>query len=255
MTTSPAGDRPRIRRPHRWLSLAEPVRAPQELAAFYAAFPFLALGRRGDGHPVLVLPGMLAGDASTRPLRRVIAARGLQAVPWRMGRNLGPSPEVLAAIPRRIGELHRESGRTVSLVGWSLGGVLAREFARRCPQHVRDVITLGSPLRLQPAGRAHATGAGQVYQALRPLHDPDFAGRAREAGRVPCPSTSIYSRSDGVVPWQASIDDVDDRHENVEVVASHCGLGVSPVAVAVVLDRLTQPEGAWRPYRPSVDSA
>ena len=239
-----------VRRQGRALWLAEFASAPQELAAFAAAFPALAAGRRGDGHSVLVLPGLLAGDASTAPLRAIIDARGLRAVQWGLGPNVGPTAEILTAVPLRIEELHERSGQTVSLVGWSLGGILARAFARRCPEHVRDVVTLGSPFRLRPGDRVGLTGVGEIYRALRPLHDPIGADLAREAARggLPCPSTSIYSRSDGVVPWRACLDTADARHENVEVGASHLGLGVNPLAVSVVWDRLVQREGEWRPY-------
>jgi hypothetical protein len=241
-----------IRRPSGTLFLSEWIRAPQELVAFYATFALLAAGRRGDGHPVFVLPGMLADDASTEPLRAIIGARRLTAVSWDMGPNVGPSRRIMTAIPRRIAQLHEQYGQTVSLVGWSLGGMLAREFARRCPEHVRDVVTLGSPLRLRASDPPDLTNVGAIYQALRPLHDPRFMDPPRETAhpQVPCPSTSIYSRSDGVVPWRACVDDADATHENVEVAVSHCGLGVSPLSVSVVLDRLVQREGEWRPYAP-----
>ena len=250
MSTSEIIDGQRIERPSRALFMSEWIRAPHELAAFYLAYPLLAMGPRGDGHPVLVLPGMLADDATTEPLRRIIAARGLRAFPWQLGPNVGPAREIMTAIPRRIAQLHERSGQTVSLVGWSLGGVLAREFARQCPEHVRDVVTLGSPLRLRASDPPDLTTVGRIYQALRPLHDPRFVDAPRETAhpQLPCPSTSIYSRSDGVVPWRACVDDADATHENVEVVASHCGLGVNPAPVTVVLDRLVQPGGEWRPY-------
>jgi hypothetical protein len=239
-----------VQRPNRVLWLAEAIRAPRELAAFWATFPVLALGPRGDGHPVLVLPGLLADDESTAPLRAIIAARGLRAVPWEMGPNVGPSAQILTAVPGRIEQLHERSGQTVSLVGWSLGGMLAREFARRCPEHVRDVVTLGSPFRLRAGDRPDLTYAGGVYRALRPLRDASLEDLPRELARagVPCPSTSIYSRTDGVVPWRACLEAVGPTHENVEVPASHSGLGFNPLAVAVVLDRLVQPEGEWGPY-------
>lgn len=244
-------DETRVRRPSRALWWAELARAPQELAAFWAAYPLLALGRRGDGHPVLVLPGLLADDASTAPLRSAAEARGLAAFGWGMGPNLGPTPELLREVPRRVARLHERYGQPVSLVGWSLGGILARELARQTPEHVRDVVTLGSPFRLRVSDPPElSNGAGGVYHALRPLHDPSLDDLPAESlrGPLPCPATSIYSRSDGVVPWRACLDEVDATHENVEVPASHCGLGVNPLAVAVVLDRLTQPAEEWRPY-------
>ena len=137
-----------------WLEL----RAIPELAAFFSMFPVLRLAPAGDGHPVLVLPGLGASDASTRPLRAFLRDRGYRAHGWKLGRNLGPRPGAEAGMQARLAELHARYGRPVSLFGWSRGGVFARELARRARAQVRSVITLGSPFAGEPrASNACAT--------------------------------------------------------------------------------------------------
>ena len=130
------------------------LRAFWELSAFFASYPLLRMAPRGDGHAVLVLPGLAANDTSTRPLRRFLNDQGWDANGWELGHNHGPRPGAEEKMQNRLATLFRDTGRKVSLVGWSLGGVFAREMARREPDHVRCVITLGSPL---PARRARAT--------------------------------------------------------------------------------------------------
>src|SRR6516165_3206796 len=136
----------RIARPNPRLLPLE-GRALFELAALLPAYPFLRRAPRGDGHPVLVLPGFMAGDFSTRALRRFLRDKGYMAHGWKLGRNRGPNAEVTAAMVARVQNLHARRGRTVSLIGWSLGGIYARELARAMPELVRQVITLASPFR------------------------------------------------------------------------------------------------------------
>jgi pimeloyl-ACP methyl ester carboxylesterase len=134
----------------------------------------------------------------------------------------------------------------VSLVGWSLGGVFARALARSCPQHVRQVVTLASPLRDFDAnnlGRFFPRGP----RARRAL--PEVLRRAAEPLSVP--TTALVSRSDGIVAWQSCLEDTGPERETIEVQSSHCGMGHHPAALLVVADRLAQPEGAWSPYRPA----
>ncbi len=220
------------------------VRAFWELGAFLTMYPMLRLGPRGDGHPVLVLPGLGAGDSSTRALRSLLVDRGYSAHGWGLGPNHGPRPGVEDAADRRLAELADQHGRKVSLIGWSLGGILAREMARRAPQHVRAVITLGSPF----AGAPKASNAWRLYERLsgRSVEDPEFRARMREA--PPVPSTAIFSRTDGIVAWQGCLEPQGPRTENIEVEGSHCGLGHNPVVLHAITDRLAQPEGQWRPF-------
>ena len=220
------------------------LRAPLEFAASVAAAPWLAIAPRGDGHPVIVYPGFLGSDLSTRPMRRLLRWLGHDAHGWDLGRNLTPSAQVLERAQQRVEEMHAKQGRRVSLVGWSLGGLYARELAKRAPQAVRIVVTLGSPF----TGPAQASNAHGLYERLnrgRPRADV-----SRESLRVapPVPTTSIYSRSDGIVAWQCSIEDSGAQLENIEVEASHTGLGVNPTALYALADRLAQPEGQWRPF-------
>src|ERR671927_1611044 len=148
-----------LRPPFRTLMFLE-GRAIHEMGAFIGALPLLSLAPTGDGHPVLVLPGLVASDTSTRPLRAFLKSRGYAVSGWRQGRNLGLRPGVQHAMVDLVHELNDTHGRKVSLVGWSLGGLYARQLAKLMPDRVRSVITLGSPF----AGNPKSTNAWQVYE-------------------------------------------------------------------------------------------
>jgi len=247
-TTGPSG-------PSAGLFLTEPIRGLVDLAALLLAAPWLATAPRGDGHGVLVLPGLLASDTSTLPLRGYLGWLGYDVRGWDLGSNRGPTEAVLAGLPRALLAQARRTGRPVSLVGWSLGGIYARELARRDAKHVRQVITLGSPFAMQdPRRQSRVNGS---YQRLSHLHAdegrlPTPEQRARPIG---VPSTSVYSRLDGIVSWQAcrepeSREPETSRHQNVEVRCSHIGFGVDPATLWLIADRLAVPPGQYRPFRP-----
>lgn len=236
-TTDPAAP------PSRELLLLE-ARAFAELAAFFWMLPLLRLAPAGDGHPVLVLPGLAASDVSTRPLRAFLADRGYRAHGWKLDRNLGPRPGVEAGMQARLAELHARYGRKVSVIGWSLGGVYARELARRTPDQVRSVITLGSPF----AGEPRASNAWQLYELASGRRADDWPERERMKEPPPVPATAIYSRSDGIVAWQGCLEREGPSSENIEVDGSHGGLGHNPAVVYAIADRLAQPEGRWQPF-------
>jgi pimeloyl-ACP methyl ester carboxylesterase len=225
-------------------------RAVLELGAFAASVPALQLTPKGDGHPVLVLPGLAASDESTRPLRWFLRTRNYHGHGWRLGRNTGPSDRVRSGLRDRVRAIADQHGRRISLVGWSLGGIYAREIARMAPDAVRQVITLGSPFRY-----LDSTTRSDVPLRDTP-GDPDHSGRLRrdvggDPGRaLGVPTTAIYTRSDGVVPWQLCVDRPGPQRENVEVWASHIGLGHNPAVLVVVADRLAQREGTWAPFTP-----
>jgi pimeloyl-ACP methyl ester carboxylesterase len=223
-----------------WLEL----RAIPELAAFFSMFPVLRLAPAGDGHPVLVLPGLGASDASTRPLRAFLRDRGYRAHGWKLGRNLGPRPGAEAGMQARLAELHARYGRPVSLIGWSLGGVFARELARRARAQVRSVITLGSPF----AGEPRASNAWRLYELASGRRADDWPGRERMKAAPPVPTTAIFSRSDGIVAWQGCLEREGPAAENIEVSGSHSGLGHNPLALYAIADRLAQPEGRWQRF-------
>ena len=228
------------------LRMALELRMPLEFAASVAALPFLMSGPRGDGHTVLVIPGLAASDVSTRPLRLYLRGLGYDSQKWNLGQNLGPRPGVLEGCKDLLDQLHRESGRKVSLIGWSLGGIYAREIAKLLPEHVRSVVTLGTPLTVDP----DATNAASLYRFLN--KDDEDNGKWDDLRTPPpVPTTSIYSRSDGIVAWQSSVQPCGPGAENIEVEASHIGLAVNPVALYAIADRLAQPEGQWKPFERS----
>jgi hypothetical protein len=217
-----------------------------ELNASLLLSPLLLRAPRGDGHPVLALPGFLASDLSMAPMRRYLSELGYDSYGWEMGRNVGGVSRMRAALRDRLAEIHDATRRKVSIVGWSLGGVYARHLALQAPELVRYVITLGSPF----ANDVTATNATRLYEALsgeRVTADPEL--RKVIAGDLPVPTTSIYSRADGIVNWRTCLLRPSDTAENIEVhLASHVGLGVNPAALWAVADRLAQSEGQFRQF-------
>ena len=236
------------RPPHPLLMLAE-GRVVAELAAFYAARRWLVRLPRGDGHPVLVLPGFLASDFTTAPLRHLLRDLGYQVHGWGLGRNVRVDLARVRAMEALLQRLHQEAGRKVSLIGWSLGGLFARELAKLHPGSVRQVITLGSPIR---DDRRH-TSVTRLFEWLNgkepePIRHGHFVGLDQPP---PVPCTTILSRSDGIVHWRGAVQPDGSPHcENVVVSGSHCGLPVNPAVIAVLADRLRQPEGTWHPFTP-----
>ncbi|MFD1611746.1 esterase/lipase family protein [Sphingomonas tabacisoli] len=225
-------------------------RALGELGALPWFAPLLLSAPRGDGHPVLVLPGFVTTDASTTLIRRYLELLGYTPFGWELGRNLGPK-----AIGRqgeklieRLDAIYEETGRKVSIIGWSLGGVMARQVARRRPDKVRQLISLGSPF----TGNPWATNVLGAYEALtgQRIDDADTQSQLKESSAPPpVPSTAIYTKADGIVAWQNCCEPADAATDNIEVYGSHCGLGVNASVLYAVADRLAQPEGEWAPFK------
>ena len=220
-----------------------------EVAAFMAASPYLRMIGRGDRHPVLVFPGFTADDRSTRPLRWFLRGQGYWVHGWGLGSNWGPVPRMQEAMEERLLDVHRRHSVKVSLIGWSLGGIYARELARRYPEAVRQVITLGSPFRFRPGDRSRASA---LYDRI---HGPDVVPPGMEVPEeerteLLVPATAIYSRTDGVVRWHRCLEAEGPLRESIEVRGSHSGLGFNPAVLIAVADRLHQREDRWRPFRP-----
>ncbi|NJR77209.1 esterase/lipase family protein [Sphingomonas corticis] len=244
-----AAPTPITRPPSPLLAFTELPRALSEFGLLIPSAPWLYSVPRGDGHPVLVLPGFTTTDASTTVLRRYLTRLGYDAHTWDLGRNLGPRAigregEKLAA---RLAAIHEATGRKVSLVGWSLGGVMARMVSRVQPDAVRQVISLGSPF----TGSPRSTNVWRAYELLTGQRIDDAATKEQlreSATPPPVPSTAIWSREDGIVAWQNCVEPFSENSDNIEVHGSHCGLGVNPAVLYAVADRLSLPEYGWRPF-------
>lgn len=222
-------------------------RAVLEHAATIAMWPLLTTAPRGDGHPVLVFPGLGAPDVSTVLLRRYLQGQGYAPHGWKLGLNFGPRKGVLDACLARIAALRARHGRKVSLIGWSLGGIYARELAKMAPDDVRLVITLGTPF----TGNLKASNARHFYELVSGDRIGASAMHWQLDAPPPVPTTSIYTRTDGVVAWQCCVQKEGPLTENIEVKASHVGLGVNGSVFYAIADRLAQPEGSWRPFQRS----
>ncbi|MEM9501366.1 MAG: alpha/beta fold hydrolase [Pseudomonadota bacterium] len=245
-------DAPMARPPNRLWTLSE-GRALLEFGAFYAALPMLkSTLQSGDGHAVITLPGFMASNSSTGPMRSLLTQLGYNALGWDSGRNVRVSEELIDRLEQQLQEANETSGKKVSLIGWSLGGVLARELAKLHPDRVRLVISLGSPIS---DDRNH-TNAARLFEFFNG-DEPDKIRGGQFKGldiAPPVPTTSILTKTDGVVHWRGSVQcptKTSGKHptENIEVYASHCGLGVNPSVMIAIADRLAQAEGKWKPFK------
>jgi len=230
--------------PLQWLPFE--ARVLGEIGALPWAAPLLARAPRGDGHPVLVLPGFLATDRSTAVLRRYLEHLGYDVQGWRLGRNLGGHRGTRGLVRERLDTLAQQSGRRVSLIGWSMGGVLARELARHAPASVRQVISLGSPLYGDPRRTTTAWYLHLAIHGRDSVNHDDYRG----VGAPPVPTTSVFDRRDGVVAWRTSVELPGPQVQNVRTYSSHLGMGVNPLVLYLIADRLAQPEDDWRPFVP-----
>ena len=221
------------------------ARAPWEYAALLAATPWLGRLPVGDGHPVIVFPGLGASDSTTGPLRSFLRDRGYTPYGWKLGFNFGPKGGVLQGCRDLLAQVHQRHGQKVSLIGWSLGGIYAREMAKEMPERSRCVITLGTPF----TGHPRATNAWRFYEMVsgQRVTDPELNALIRVPPEVP--TTSIYSKTDGVVAWQCSINPDEHAHtENIEVHASHVGMGMNPLALYAIADRLRADPARWQRF-------
>lgn len=239
--------------PNRFWTLTE-GRAMFELGAFFATRPLLGTLPKGDGHAVMTLPGFMASNSSTVPMRGLLTRLGYDAHGWDSGRNVRVDNALVRRLESQLARLHHASGRKVSLIGWSLGGVIARELAKLHPDKVRLVMSLGSPISND---RGH-TNARRLFEMLNgdqpePMQDGHFLDLDRAP---PVPTTSVLTKTDGIVHWRGSVqaEGTAGKHpsENILVHASHCGLGVNPSVMVAMADRLAQDEGAWKPFKPKL---
>lgn len=230
------------------MCLSEPPRSLADVASLVLTAPWLLRSPRGDGHPVLVLPGLLTSDAATLAMRAYLRFLGYNVHGWNLGINTGPTSAVVERLPVVLAELAYRYDRPVSVIGWSLGGIYARQLARDLPDSVRQVITLGSPFGLSNLGQ---TRAGALYSRMSGNHAvlPPVDGIEWERGHpLAVPATALYSKRDGVVPWQVCRDLASHRSESVAVHGSHMALTHNPGALWAVADRLAQGVDIWNPF-------
>lgn len=239
----------KVERPSVMMFLTEPGRAVLDLGKLWSMRHILEEAPPGDGHPVMVLPGFMTGDSATFILRKFIKKCGYKAVPWGLGRNLGQFEDP-AVIYEQLQRLNDQYGEKISLVGWSLGGVYAREVARNYPDNIRCVVTLGSPF----GGVTEDNNAAWLFELIHGKKVTDINSNFLKDLHLPppVPSTAIYTKSDGVVAWQHCRDEYMNGHsENIEIRGSHWGLGHNPAALICIADRLSQKEDKqWQKFDP-----
>ena len=217
------------------MTIAKESLTPFEFTRLFVSSPTLALQPRGSGEPVIVLPGLGASNSSTFLLRRYLSWLGYSVEGWELGRNSGNVQQLLPQVAEHVQEIYKDTGLKVNLVGWSLGGVLAREVARDNPAIVRQVITMGSPV----VGGPKYTVFGNLYRQRGVDVDAiEATVAARESNPIRVPVTSIYSKNDGIVGWQASIDRQSPQVDNIKVYATHLGLGISPDVFKILARKL-----------------
>lgn len=231
-----------------WLS-TEIGRAFTEYGLSFPFRTFSSKVKAGDGHPVLVLPGFMASDKSTKVLRKFIQNKGYNAIAWELGRNKG-EVEILDLLFLKLEEIYEEYGQKISIVGWSLGGVLARQLAKGKPDLIRQVITLGSPFRDISA----PNNASWVYNLIsggkRVVDlDPELLNDLPKP--APVPTTAVYSKEDGVVSWEVCVEEKETPiHQNIQVRGSHIGLGVNASVLKIIEDRLRYQVENWVAFKP-----
>ena len=232
------------------MTLFEAPRAVTEVSTLLPTHALLANLPPGDGHSVLTLPGFMASDGSMAILRKYLEQWNYDPQPWELGRNLGLSTarDLEKLLDDRLDQVYSASKRKVSLIGWSLGGLFARELARKNPKKVRLVMTLGSPM-----GNPKATNVGRLYEYMTGtrLHDENIQQRLEQIVKPisGVPVTSVYSKSDAVVAWQIAKAPRGKNVESIGISGSHFGMGFNPAVLYLIADRLRLPEGKWKPFQ------
>lgn len=232
-----------------WPSREAPVSAAtlaREMAAvaqvLLAPPPFPEGAGRGGGQPVIVIPGFLSPDVTTARLREFLMRQDFIAHPWTCGLNIGPMPRVIGEVERQLRETADAAGKPVCLVGVSLGGTIAREVAKSCPDAVARVITLVSPIHLPVV-----TPLAPLAEAASLMWDMEELDALRAiAEPPPVPLTAVFSRDDGVIDWRAAVPAPSETVEVVEVSGPHMTVCSNPQVQRIVADRLAEcpPGGA-----------
>lgn len=208
----------------------------------------------GDGHPVLLIPGFTASDASMKQLQKFLNNAGYAASSWGLGRNKGLHKDYLERLKDKVAGMAEEFGGQVSVIGWSGGGMYARGLSHEIPDMIRQVITMGSPFKLTEDTLDHLPEAiYKFHDRLSPREElTDELDASAWGASPPVPSTSLFSKRDGLAPWAFCLDHRDEQSENVQVAGSHAGMTFNPLMYYVIADRLAQPADNWRHFEPQV---
>jgi Alpha/beta hydrolase family len=236
-----------VNRPSIILLGTEPLRAAIEFVSHKMNRPEVT--SIGDGHPVVIFPGLGTDGSAVAPLRAHCEALGYTAFDWGQGFNTGPRGDVdqwLSELASNVSLSLQPFEQRATLIGWSLGGLYAREVGKILKDQVQQVITIATPFN----ATSDVTNVGWLYRLLggnSATFEPALSKRLKEAPSVP--TTSIYSRSDGVVAWETCIHDKTSKHvQDIEIESSHIGMGWNNATLQIIADRLAQKRGAWRPY-------
>lgn len=239
----------KVKRPSFFWLMTEAGRAVAEWGMSVPYRKFIANEACGDGHPVLVIPGFLASDSSTTILRNFLDDIGYVSYGWELGRNYGKEETLyhLSEYFQKIKATHRSR---VTVIGWSLGGVYARQIAKMHPEETRQVITLGSPFQ----AISEANNVAWIYNLLtggESAGDIDEDLRKDIPKPAPVPTTCLYSKQDGIVPWQYCMELEEDHfHQNIEVRSSHFGMAHNPSVLKIIADRLQYAPETWQHFYP-----
>ncbi|NNE72659.1 MAG: alpha/beta hydrolase [Acidimicrobiales bacterium] len=221
------------------------LRVATEVGLFLASTPLLRLAPKGNRR-VLILPGFIATDNSTIPLRALLRRLGHVPTGWGRGRNIGPVPGTVDDLAKLLEREADKAGERIPIVGWSLGGIYARVMAQEHPDLVDQVITLGSPFNIHPQ---EYTSVNFIWDILDDRHGFERDRESLDVDTIPVPSTAVYTRSDGVVAWQGCLQSECPVSENIEVYGSHCGLGTNVAVAYLIADRLRNRHDSWSPFR------
>jgi len=199
---------------------------------------------QGAGHPVLIVPGFLGSDIFMQPLADKLAAAGYKTYGWDQGVNTGITPELAGALQARLETIAQSHpGQKVTLIGYSLGGIYARELARRNPDKVSQVITLGAPFALTDKNGTLDPILTRTFNAFNSASDA--SGDTRSA--LPMPTTSIFGTHDRIVNWRASLNERGAYAENIPVAAGHWSLRTDARTAEIILHRLAETPDGWQP--------
>ncbi len=224
----------KIKKPSVFLHLTEVFRASYEWIKGALFLSGVSTQNKGKGQVVLVIPGLISTDALTVVLRKYLQKLGYKAFGWEMGLNLGRLESVHALV-QKVEEMAEEHQQKIVVIGWSMGGIFAREVAKATPKSVKQVMTIGSPF----ADISAPNWAKGVFDIVNKGIEIDQTVLAQLHEPAPVPTVALYSKLDGIVPWQACREIVEnDTHQNIEISGSHLGMGANPSVIKIVAANL-----------------